>query len=183
MSPSIRFSRIAALGQKRADVGINIQARLQCWDTEKRTVTTGSLGSSSGIKNRYNTTMASLAGIHVLIQLVLAVPFIIILWGVSRLVRSLSPWLRATAFLLTATLLLTPGWAPATITVVPIPFGALLGVAVFTFRWDELTDVVQLAPPSWYWFAFPATAVLVYAFRRLMIRNIADWTEPESGRS
>jgi hypothetical protein len=124
--------------------------------------------------------VASLVGIYVLIQLVLAVPFVIILWGVSRLVRRLSPWLRTTAFLSTATPLLTPGWAPATITVVPIPFGALLGVAVFTFRWDELTDVVQLAPPSWYWFAFPATAVIVYAFRRLMIRNIARWTEPQS---
>lgn len=134
-------------------------------------------------QNRYNTTVASLVGIYVLIQLVLAVPFVIILWGVSRLVSRLSPWLRTTAFLLTTTLLFTPGWAPATITVVPIPFGALLGVAVFTFRWDELTDVVQLAPPSWYWFAFPATAVLVYAFRTLTIRNIARWTEPESRRS
>jgi hypothetical protein len=55
-------------------------------------------------------------GIYVL---VLAVPFVIILWCVSRLVRRLSPWLLTTAFLLTATLLLTRGWAPATITVVP----------------------------------------------------------------
>jgi len=114
---------------------------------------------------------------------VLAVPFVIILSGVARLVRKLSPGLRTTAFLLTATLLFTPGWAPATITVVPIPFGALLGVAVFTFRWNELRDVVLLAPPSWYWFAFPATAFLVYVFRKLMIYNFALWTEPESRRS
>lgn len=124
--------------------------------------------------------MASLVFIYVLIQLVLAVPFVFILWGVSRLAHRLSPGLRTAAFLITATLLFTPGWAPATVTVVPMPFGALLGVAVFTFRINELTGVVQLAPPSWYLFAFPATAIVAYGLRRLMIRNIARWTEPES---
>jgi hypothetical protein len=126
--------------------------------------------------------MVNLVGFYVVIQLVLAVPFALILWGVSRLVRRLSPGMRTAAVVLTATLLLTPGWGPATITVVPIPFGALLGVAAFTFRWNELTDVVRLAP-SWYLVAFPATAVLAYGFRKLMMRNIARWTEPESRRS
>jgi hypothetical protein len=126
--------------------------------------------------------MAGLVGIYVLIQLVLAVPFAFVLWGVSRLVRRLSPRLQTAAVLLTATLLFTPGWAPATITVVPIPFGALLGVAIFTFRWNELTDVIQLAPSSWYLFAFPAAAVVAYGSRRLMTRNMARWTTPESIR-
>jgi hypothetical protein len=126
--------------------------------------------------------MASLVGFYVLIQLVLALPFAFILCGVSRLVRRLSPGIRTAAIVLTATLLLTPGWGPATITVVPIPFGVLLGITVFTFHWNELKDVIRLAP-AWYSVAFPVTAALAYGFRRLMMRNIARWTEPESGRS
>lgn len=125
--------------------------------------------------------MASLVGFYLLIQLLLAVPFTLILWGISRLVRKRAPALRTAVMVIAATLLLTPGWGPATITIVPIPFGVLLGISLITFRWSERISVMGYAP-VWYCVAFPVTALCIYGFRRTLMLNIPRWTDPENGR-
>ena len=115
--------------------------------------------------------MLNVLAIYVLMQFVLLLPFLLVLWGISRLLRGHSPTARTAAIVVGATLLFTPGWGPATITIVPVPFGLLLGVAFFTFRWSEFIGVMGLAPPWWYVIAFPVTASIVYVLRRLILSN------------
>jgi hypothetical protein len=99
---------------------------------------------------------------------VLAAPFALILWGISRLVRKRAAAARTAAIVTGGTILFTPAWGPATIALVLIPFGPLLGVALVKFRWNELIDVMRFAP-SWYAVAFPATALLIYGCRKLIL--------------
>ncbi|WP_064792103.1 hypothetical protein [Shewanella woodyi] len=59
------------------------------------------------------------------------------------------------------TLLFTPSWAPATIVVVPIPFGVMLGVGALTGALNEILDLLLL---FWWWHlpAFIVTGFISY---------------------
>ena len=46
------------------------------------------------------------------------------------------------------TLLFTPSWAPATIVMVPIPFGVMLGVGAVTGAPNEILDLLLVL---WWW--------------------------------
>jgi hypothetical protein len=109
--------------------------------------------------------MAQLVAFYVFLQLVLLLLFVPILWGISRLARNRSPRERTVLIVSCATLLLTPGWGPATITMVPVPFGLLLGITIFSGHLNDAADVVLVAP-RWYAIAFPVTALVVYLFRK-----------------
>ena len=59
------------------------------------------------------------------------------------------------------TLLFTPSWAPATIVVVPMPFGVMLGVGMFSGAPNEIIDLLLL---FWWWHlpAFTITALISF---------------------
>jgi hypothetical protein len=62
-------------------------------------------------------------------------------------------------------LFLTPALGPATIAVVPVPFGLLLAIGLIGFRLNDTLAII-LWYPKWYLISFPATAVASYAFLR-----------------
>ena len=99
----------------------------------------------------------------------LLVPAIIVVVGIAFLVRRLSPVLRITLLVLSATLLLTPSWAPAIVTM-PVPFGFLLVSVVISGAWAEHLRLVQLCP-VWHAIAFPATALVAYVVVRHLLSN------------
>ena len=114
--------------------------------------------------------MTSLVVFYLIVQLVLLIPFVLILWVVSRITRARAQGMRTVALVLCATVLFTPGWGPATITAVPVPFGLLLGIALFSFHFNEALGVLKIAP-LWYAIAFPATAFIVYMLRRTLLKS------------
>ena len=83
------------------------------------------------------------------------------LLGVWFLVRHMPDSKRTLILVAAATLLLTPSWGPATITVVLVPFGLLFIVTLFTWSWGELAGLVSLFP-LWHAIAFPVTALISY---------------------
>jgi len=89
----------------------------------------------------------AVAATYLLMLLVLGVPFALILMGVSYLLRKRSASTRTAVLVTCATLLFTPGWGPATIVIVPVPFGLLLGVTAISLHWGELIDVMRLLLP------------------------------------
>jgi hypothetical protein len=116
-----------------------------------------------------------LIGIYLILQLVLLIPFVPLLWVIARMVQKRSAAVRAIAMIGCATLLFTPGWGPATITVVPVPFGFLFGIALFSFHWSELVDVLGLAPYRyWYEIAFPATALVIFVLRQAFLSRVSS---------
>jgi hypothetical protein len=114
--------------------------------------------------------VASLVGFFVTMTVVLLIPFALIMWGISHIMRKRTQSARTVAIVLAATLMFTPGWGPATIMIVPVPFGVLFLASLVTFRWNELFGVMDLAP-MWYIVAFPATALAAYGCRRLLLSN------------
>ena len=88
-------------------------------------------------------------------------------WPLSRSLPYIS---RVVVLVVSATLLLTPSWGPATIVAVPVPFGFLLGITLFSGGWLELASVVSLFG-TWHLVAFPATATVFYAIVRLLLSN------------
>jgi hypothetical protein len=122
--------------------------------------------------------MLTLVVIYFLMLLVLLVPFALILAGVSYLLRKCSASMRMAGLVTCATLLFTPGWAPATITIAMVPFGLLFGVAAMSFSWAELLDVMRLAPSYWYFVAFPTTALVMYGLRKLVLSNYSSERPP-----
>jgi hypothetical protein len=112
--------------------------------------------------------------IYLLMLLLMMVPFALIWAGASYLLRKCSAFTRTSVFVIFATLLFTPGWAPATITIVLVPFGLLFGVAAINFSLGELLDVMRLAPPCWYFIAFPVTAAVIYCLRKLVLSNYSS---------
>jgi hypothetical protein len=98
------------------------------------------------------------------------IPAVLVWGGVWFLVRRLSIVLRIISLVLTATLLFTPSWGPATITAVPVPFGFLLGAALFSGAWSEIIGMVTMFP-VWHAVAFPATAAVFYLIVRRLLSN------------
>ena len=87
------------------------------------------------------------------------------LFGVWFMVKRMPDSQRTIILVATATLLLTPSWGPATITVVLVPFGLLFLVTLFTWSWGELAALVSLFP-LWHAIAFPVTAFISYVVIR-----------------
>lgn len=106
----------------------------------------------------------------VFFYLAFAVLMLIPLLGVWFMVRRMSDPARSVILVVTATLLLTPTWGPATITVVLVPFGFLFTVTLFTWSWGELAGLVSLFP-LWHAIAFPITAFISYYLIRKWSSN------------
>ena len=114
----------------------------------------------------------AIAVTYLVMLLVTGWPLALIWLGISYLLRKRSPSTRTAVLVPLATLFFTPGWAPATIAIVPVPFGLLFGVAAISFRWGELAGVMRLAPTHyWYFIAFPVTAVIVYGLWKFVLSN------------
>ena len=85
--------------------------------------------------------------------------------GVWFMAKRMPGFWRTFTRVAAATLLLTPSWGPATITVVLVPFGLLFFVALFTWSWGELAALMGLFP-LWHAIAFPVTALVAYLVLR-----------------
>ena len=102
------------------------------------------------------------------IYLVFALLMLIPIFGVWHITSAASKSIRLLFFVLTATLLLTPSWGPATIAFIPMPFGLIFFITLFTWSWGGLLQLVDLAP-IWHSLAFPITALIAYAVGRKII--------------
>lgn len=99
--------------------------------------------------------------------LAFAVFMLLPLLGAWFMVKRMPDSPRSLILVAIATLLLTPSWAPVTITVVLVPFGLLFIVTLFTWSWGELVGLVSLFP-LWHAIAFSVTALISYfVIRRL----------------
>lgn len=99
-----------------------------------------------------------------------SLPALLAWGGVWFIVRRLPTVPRIISLVLTATLILPPSLGPATITVVPIPFGFLLVVAVFSGEWRGVIELLAMFP-VWHAIAFPATATASYLIVRRLLSN------------
>jgi uncharacterized membrane protein YwaF len=117
-------------------------------------------------------------GTYLFMLLVMLVPIGLVLAGILYLLRNRAASTRAAAFVISTTVLCTPGWGPATIAIVPVPFGLLFGVAAVSFHWGELVDVMRLAPPYWYVVSFPATAAAAYVLWKYLLSNQSSKRTP-----
>jgi hypothetical protein len=106
----------------------------------------------------------------VFIYLVFAAIMLLPLLGIWLMVRRVANVQRTLIMVATATLLLTPSWAPATITFVLVPFGFSFAFALFTWSWPDLTELIGVYP-LWHAIAFPATALVAYVGARMLPSN------------
>ena len=106
-----------------------------------------------------------------------AITFVPVL-GVWFAVRRMPDSRRLFVLVLVATLLLTPSWGPATIFVVPVPFGILFFATLLTWSWSELAKWMGMFP-LWHAMAFPATACLSY----LLVRKLLSTKPKTSGHA
>ncbi|RDS81372.1 hypothetical protein DWU99_16985 [Dyella psychrodurans] len=106
----------------------------------------------------------------VFFYLAFAVLMFLPLLGTWFMVRCMPDPQRSLILVTAATLLLTPSWGPATITVVLVPFGFLFIVTLFTWSWSELAGWVSLFP-LWHAIAFSATALISYFVIRKLPSN------------
>jgi hypothetical protein len=114
----------------------------------------------------------AIAVTYLMMLLVTGWPLALIWVGIWYLLRKRSSSTRTFVLVPLATLFFTPGWGPATIAIVPVPFGLLFGIAAISFHWAELASVMKLAPtPYWYFIAFPVTAVVAYGLWKFVLSN------------
>lgn len=76
---------------------------------------------------------------------------------------------RPVVFATLSMVLLTPSFAPATVVVVPVPFGVILAIGVFAGAVHEIPGLVSLFW-QWHMFAFPTTWVAFYLLYLLGIK-------------
>ncbi|MFK7794308.1 MAG: hypothetical protein AB8B89_03055 [Gammaproteobacteria bacterium] len=76
---------------------------------------------------------------------------------------------RRLVFVVSAMLLLTPSWGPATIVYIPIPFGMLLSIGIFSGELQELFDLVALYG-WWHCIAFSITGILSWLISRRLFK-------------
>jgi hypothetical protein len=81
---------------------------------------------------------------------------------------------------ISASLILTPSWSPATIVIVPVPLGFLLSITIFTGEWTDLAKWIALFP-LWHAIALPATAIVSYIVVRTLLSNRPLQPTPPSG--
>lgn len=106
-------------------------------------------------------TYISLLFIYVLVYLALTALMFVPVLGAWFATRHMRDTRRSLVLVVVATVLLAPSWGPATIVVVPVPFGILFLTALLTWTWDELITWVTMFP-LWHVIAFPVTACLSY---------------------
>lgn len=113
-------------------------------------------------------TYISVLFVYLLVYLTLSTIMFVPVLGAWFATKRLRASRRSLVLVVVATLLLTPSWAPATIVVVPAPFGFLFLTALLTWTWGELAKWVTMFP-LWHAIAFPVTACLSY----LLIRRLS----------
>jgi hypothetical protein len=101
---------------------------------------------------------------------IMLIPPLIVVLAVGRILRSLRSAFRTPLLILASLLLLTPSLGPATIVVVPAPFGYLLIPTAIDGSWTALASWV-MSYPLWNAVAFPATAIVSYMIIRLVRPN------------
>jgi hypothetical protein len=99
-----------------------------------------------------------------------AIMFVPVL-GVGFATKRMTHSRRSLVLVVVATLLLSPSWGPASIVVIPVPFGTLFLTALLTWSWGELANWVGMFP-LWHAIAFPATACVSYFLIRYRLRPI-----------
>jgi hypothetical protein len=99
--------------------------------------------------------------IYLLVYLAIAAIMLVPVLGVWFATRRMRVSRRSLVLVVVATLLLTPSLGPATIAVVPVPFGILFLTALFTWTWGELARWVTTLALG-HAIAFPVTACLSY---------------------
>jgi hypothetical protein len=97
----------------------------------------------------------------VFFYLVLGLIMLVPLLGVWLSIKRMAHAQKTFILVAMATLLLTPSWGPATIAVVPVPFGVLFFLTLMTWSWNELGSWLAMFP-VWHAMAFPATACASY---------------------
>ncbi len=117
-----------------------------------------------------------------LIYLSFALPFALVMAVICMLVRKFVQLPRIVTLVGSATLLFAPSWAPATIAIVPVPFGLLVGLTVLDGEWAELANWIGRYP-MWHAISFPATAVVAYVVVRLLPSNSSLQTAAPNGRA
>jgi hypothetical protein len=100
--------------------------------------------------------------------------------GVWFIVRRMPESRRTPILVAATTLLLTPSWGPATITMVPVAFGFLFFVTLFTWSWNELSELVSQFS-LWHAVAFPTTALIAYCVIRKLPSNNSFKPKPLRG--
>ena len=98
------------------------------------------------------------------------VPLALVVMLIGVFTQRLARDHRIALVVLGATLLLTPAPGPATIVVVPVPLGLLLGGAVFTGSWMELASLIR-SFPVWFAAAILITAGVSYFVARKLLSN------------
>jgi hypothetical protein len=116
----------------------------------------------------------------ILTYFMFAIPAFIVVVVIGYLVRRLSLGSRIAFVVLASTLLLTPSLGPATIAVVPVPFGLLLVFTIVDGDWGNLANWVT-SYSLWHTVAFPATAVVSYVVVRLLPPNNSFKPKPLRG--
>jgi hypothetical protein len=96
-----------------------------------------------------------------LFYIAFAVVMLVPMLGVWFAVRGMPSARKSLILVGVATLLFTPSWGPATIVVVPVPFGILLFTTLLTRSWNDLPRWLCMFP-VWHAVAFPATACGAY---------------------
>lgn len=74
------------------------------------------------------------------------------------------------------TLLFTPSWAPATIVMVPIPFGVMLGVSAVTGAPNEILDLLLVL----WWWHIPAFFITGFVSRKVAKKLVSTSSVKES---
>ena len=115
-----------------------------------------------------------------LIILMMFVPPLLVVLAIGFMTHRLRPAIRILAIVLSAALLLTPSFGPATIAVVPAPFGYLVLGAVLGDGWGALMDLL-IQYPIWHAVAFPATAFVAYLVSRRLRPNNSFKPKPLRG--
>lgn len=99
--------------------------------------------------------------VYLLVYLVLSAIMFVPVLGAWLATKRMRDSARSLVLVVVATLLLTPSWGPATIVVVPVPFGVLFLTTLLTWTWGEFAKWVTMFP-LWHAIAFPATACVSY---------------------
>lgn len=104
------------------------------------------------------------------IFMLMLIPPLLVVLTLGLLLRHVSPAIRMTLLMVASVLLLTPSLGPATIAVVPAPFGYLLISTAVSGSWQDLARWI-MAYPLWHAVSFPATAVVSYSIIRFVRPN------------
>jgi hypothetical protein len=115
-----------------------------------------------------------------LIILMMFVPPFIVVLALGFMTRRLRPAARTPLIVISSVLLLTPSFGPATIAVVPAPFGYLLLATILGDGWRALIAWV-MQYPLWHAIAFPVTALIAYLIVRWLRPNNSFKPKPLRG--